>query len=92
MYCYVCNLTLFLLKWAYLQSIHNYIKLAEESQEDSKLISPSILIYESWCKCEKDRCEIVIAKVNIIGCLKRLLAKVLMEEILNVHRDAETVS
>ena len=33
-----------------------------------------------------------IAKVNIIGCLKRLLAKVLMEEILNVHRDAETVS
>ena len=33
-----------------------------------------------------------IAKVNIIARLKPLLAEVLMEEILNVHRDAETVS
>ena len=27
--------------------------------EDSKLISPSILTYESWCKCEIDHCVIV---------------------------------
>ena len=35
-----------------------------------------------------------IAKVNILGRLKRLLAEVLiiMDEILNVHCDAETVS
>ena len=33
-----------------------------------------------------------IAKVNILGRLKRLLAEVLIEEILNVHCDAETVS
>ena len=40
------------------------IKLAEESQEDSKLISPSILIYESWCKCEIDHCVIVVSSIG----------------------------
>ena len=70
MYCYVCNLTLFFLKWAYLQSIQNYIKLAEESQEDSKLISPSIPIYESWCKCEIDHCVIVILIYSTNFCVK----------------------